>query len=210
VSSRGGARSRRPRPRVRPQPAPRPGFASQLRRRAQGAVFLGPDHHRHSGEVAPACGCWVLATDRSAWALMPYQSRARRSIPRGRCRDGCRASLRGGAKHGQVGDPAVRAVEREPGLAGGTVPRLGLAYAAVGGGLDAVGAAYHRDALLVPDRRAHGRTRLDRFPAGDGDRIGAPAWPGEVTPASPTARGRKRKSEPRCRRGAPEVGLSAC
>jgi PQQ-like domain len=152
---------------------------SKLRSRAKrgvlGRILLGP-----AGK-SPRLRRWVLAAALLGVALVPYPVQGATGVPpAGACRAGCRA-IASGAVPSMVrwATPLSGAWNVAPGLAG-TVPASGLAYAAVGGGLAAVGAGLTVTAYSSQTGVLQWQETLTGFPAG-AVIVSVRAWPGEVT-----------------------------
>jgi hypothetical protein len=152
---------------------------SRLRRRARRGV-LGRIRLGTAGK-SPRLRRWVLAAALLGVALVPYPVQGATGVsPAGACRAGCRA-IASGAVPSMVrwATPLSGAWNVAPGLAG-TVPASGLAYAAVGGGLAAVGAGLTVTAYSSQTGVPQWQDTLTGFPAGAAI-VSVRAWPGEVT-----------------------------
>jgi PQQ-like domain len=152
---------------------------SQLRRQAKrgvlGRILLG------TAGKSPRLRRWVLAAALLGVALVPYPVQGATGVsPAGACRAGCRA-IASGAVPSMVrwATPLSGAWNVAPGLAG-TVPASGLAYAAVGGGLAAVGAGLTVTAYSSQTGVLQWQDTLTGFPAGAAI-VSVRAWPGDVT-----------------------------
>jgi len=145
------------------------------RRAAHG--FLGRISFGAAG-TSPRLRRWVLAAALLGVALAPYPVQGAAGVPpAAACRGGCRA----GSVSGMVRwtTPLSGAWNVAPGLAG-TVPASGLAYAAVGGALAAVGAGLTVSAYSSRTGALEWQRTLTGFPAGAAI-SSVRAWPGEVT-----------------------------
>jgi PQQ-like domain len=123
----------------------------------------------------------VLAAALLGVALAPYPVQGAAGVsPAGTCRAGCRA-IASGTVPSMVRwtAPLSGAWNVAPGLAG-TVPASGLAYAAVGGGLVAVGAGLTVTAYSSRTGALQWQDTLTGFSAGAAI-VAVRAWPGEVT-----------------------------
>ncbi len=130
---------------------------------------------------SPRLRRWVLAAALLGVALVPYPVQGATGVPpAGACRAGCRA-IASGAVPSMVrwATPLSGGWNVAPGLAG-TVPASGLAYAAVGGGLAAVGAGLTVTAYSSQTGVLQWQDTLTGFPAGAAI-VSVRAWPGEVT-----------------------------
>ena len=152
---------------------------SQLRRRAKrgvlGRILLG------TAGKSPRLRRWVLAAALLGVALVPYPVQGATGVPpAGACRARCQA-IASGAVPSMVrwATPLSGAWNVAPGLAG-TVPASGLAYAALGGGLAAVGAGLTVTAYSSQTGVLQWQDTLTGFPARAAI-VSVRAWPGEVT-----------------------------
>jgi hypothetical protein len=119
----------------------------------------------------------VLAAALLGVALVPYPVQGAAGVPPATaCRSGCRAGVTSMVRWTT---PLSGAWNVAPGLAG-TVPADGLAYAAVGGGLAAVGAGLTVTAYSSRTGALEWQDTLAGFPAGAAI-VSVRAWPGEVT-----------------------------
>ena len=111
-------------------------------------------------------------------ALVPYPSTGATGAPPAAA---CRAACRPGAVPSMVRwtAPLPGAWVAAPGMTG-TVPSSGLAYAAVGGGVAAVGAGLTVSAYSAASGALEWQKTLTGFPAGAAI-VSVRAWPGEVT-----------------------------
>ena len=150
-------------------------FLSRLRRRARRGV-LGRIRLGTAGK-SPRLRRWVLAAALLGVALVPYPVQGAAGVPPATaCRSGCRAGVTSMVRWTT---PLSGAWNVAPGLAG-TVPADGLAYAAVGGGLAAVGAGLTVTAYSSRTGALEWQDTLTGFPAGAAI-VSVRAWPGEVT-----------------------------
>jgi putative pyrroloquinoline-quinone binding quinoprotein len=148
---------------------------SRLRRRARRGV-LGRIRLGTAGK-SPRLRRWVLAAALLGVALVPYPVQGASGVPPATaCRSGCRAGVTSMVRWTT---PLSGAWNVAPGLAG-TVPADGLAYAAVGGGLAAVGAGLTVTAYSSRTGALEWQDTLTGFPAGAAI-VSVRAWPGEVT-----------------------------
>ena len=147
----------------------------QLRRRARRGV-LGRIRLGTAGKSS-RLRRWVLAAALLGVALVPYPVQGAAGIPPAiACRSGCRAGVPSMVRWTT---PLSGAWNAAPGLAG-TVPASGLAYAAVGGGLAAIGAGLTVTAYSSRTGALEWQDTLTGFPAGAAI-VSVRAWPGEVT-----------------------------
>ena len=162
---------------------------SRLRRQARRGV-LGRIRLGTAGK-SPRLRRWVLAAALLGVALVPYPVQGAAGVPpAGACRANCRAIGSGVPSMVRWTTPLSGAWNVAPGLAG-TVPASGLAYAAVGGGLVAVGAGLTVTAYSSRTGALQWQGTLTGFPAGAAI-VSVRAWPGEVTAGvsyRPAARG---------------------
>ena len=154
-------------------------LAGRVRRRARRGV-LGRIRLGTAGK-SPRLRRWVLIAALLGVALVPYPVQGAAGVPpAAACRSGCRA-LGAGSAPSMVrwATPLSGAWNVAPGLTG-TVPASGLAYAAVGGGLAAVGAGLTVTAYSSRTGALEWQDTLTGFPAGAAI-VSVRAWPGEVT-----------------------------
>ncbi len=154
-------------------------LAGRVRRRARRGV-LGRIRLGTAGK-SPRLRRWVLIAALLGVALVPYPVQGAAGVPpAAACRSGCRA-LGAGSAPSMVrwATPLSGAWNVAPGLTG-TVPASGLAYAAVGGGLAAVGAGLTVTAYSSRTGALEWQDTLTGFPAGAAI-MSVRAWPGEVT-----------------------------
>jgi hypothetical protein len=120
----------------------------------------------------------VLAAVLLGVALVPYPSTGATGVPPAAA---CRSACRPGAVPSMVRwtAPLPGAWVAAPGMTG-TVPSSGLAYAAVGGGVAAVGAGLTVSAYSAATGALEWQKTLTGFPAGAAI-ASVRAWPGEVT-----------------------------
>ena len=179
---------------------PRRGSASRylgrVRRRARrgalGRIRLG------TAGKSPRLRRWVLAAALLGVVLVPYPLQGASGVPpAAACRAGCRAFASGSVPSMvRWTTPLSGAWDVAPGLAG-TVPASGLAYAAVGGGLAAVGAGLTVTAYSSRTGVLEWQDTLTGFPAGAAI-VSVRAWPGEVTAGvsyQPAGGGAARRTE---------------
>jgi hypothetical protein len=150
-------------------------LVARLRRRARLGV-LGRIRLGTAGK-SPRLRRWVLAAALVGVALVPYPVQGAAGVPPATaCRSGCRAGVPSMVRWTT---PLTGAWNVAPGLAG-TMPASGLAYAAVGGGLAAVGAGLTVTAYSSRTGVLEWQHTLTGFPAGAAI-VSVRAWPGEVT-----------------------------
>ncbi len=140
-----------------------------------GRILLG------TAGTSPRLRRWVLAAALLGVALVPYPVQGATEAPSAdACRARCQA-IASGAVPSMVrwATPLSGAWNVAPGLAG-TVPASGLAYAALGGGLAAVGAGLTVTAYSSQAGVLQWQDTLTGFPAGAAI-VSVRAWPGEVT-----------------------------
>jgi hypothetical protein len=127
---------------------------------------------------SPRLRRWVLAAVLIGVVLVPYPSTGATGAPPAAS---CRAACRPGAVPSMVRwtAPLPGAWVAAPGMTG-TVPSSGLAYAAVSGGVAAVGAGLTISAYSAATGAAEWQDTLTGFPAGAAI-VSVRAWPGEVT-----------------------------
>jgi hypothetical protein len=154
-------------------------LAGRVRRRARRGV-LGRIRLGTAGK-SPRLRRWVLIAALLGVALVPYPVQGAAGVPpAAACRSGCRAPGAGSAPSMvRWATPLSGAWNVAPGLTG-TVPASGLAYAAVGGGLAAVGAGLTVTAYSSRTGALQWQDTLTGFPAGAAI-VSVRAWPGEVT-----------------------------
>jgi hypothetical protein len=154
-------------------------LVGRVRRRARRGV-LGRIRLGTAGK-SPRLRRWVLIAALLGVALVPYPVQGAAGVPpAAACRSGCRA-LGAGSAPSMVrwATPLSGAWNVAPGLTG-TVPASGLAYAAVGGGLAAVGAGLTVTAYSSRTGALEWQDTLTGFPAG-AVIVSVRAWPDEVT-----------------------------
>jgi hypothetical protein len=153
------------------------GRLGRLKLGQRGASQLGPGRLGTAGR-SPRLRRWVLAAVLIGVALVPYPSTGATGAPPAAA---CRAACRPGAVPSMVRwtVPLPGAWVAAPGITG-TVPSSGLAYAAVGGGVAAVGAGLTVSVYSAASGALEGRRTLTGFPVGAAI-VSVRAWPGEVT-----------------------------
>ena len=147
----------------------------QMRRRAARGV-LGRIRLGTAGN-SPRLRRWVLALALVGIAVAPYPTQGAAGAPPATCRTGCRA----GSVPSMVRWTTALSGPWDvtPGLTG-TAPASGLAYAAVGGGVAAVGAGLTLSGYSARTGTLEWQDTLTGFPAGAAI-VSVRAWPGEVT-----------------------------
>jgi hypothetical protein len=143
----------------------------------RGASQRGPGRLGTAGR-SPRLRRWVLAAVLIGVALVPYPSTGATGAPPAAA---CRAACRPGAVPTMVRwtAPLPGAWVAAAGMTG-TVPSSGLAYAAVGGGVAAVGAGLAVSVYSAASGALEEQYTLTGFPAGAAI-MSVRAWPGEVT-----------------------------
>jgi hypothetical protein len=153
------------------------GRLGRLKLGQRGASQPGPGRLGTAGR-SPRLRRWVLAAVLIGVVLVPYPSTgATGASPAAACRAACRP----GAVPTMVRwtAPLPGTWVAAPGMTG-TVPSSGLAYAAVGGGVAAVGAGLTVSVYSAASGALEGQYTLTGFPAGAAI-MSVRAWPGEVT-----------------------------
>jgi hypothetical protein len=127
---------------------------------------------------SPRLRRWVLAAVLIAVALVPYPvTGATGTPPAAACRGGCQPGTMPSMVKWMATLPGTWVAA--PGLTG-TVPSSGLAYAATGGGVAAVGVGLAVYAYSAATGALEWQNTLSGFPAGAAI-VSVRAWPGEVT-----------------------------
>jgi collagen type I alpha len=150
-------------------------FLRRMRRRiatgSLGRISLG------TAGSSPRWRRWVLAVVLAGIVLAPYPTQSAAGPAPAACRAGCRP----GSVPSMVRwtTPLSGSWDVTSGLTG-TAPASGLAYAAVGGGVAAVGAGLTVTAYSSRTGALRWQETLTGFPAGAAI-VSVRAWPGEVT-----------------------------
>jgi len=163
-----------------------------MRRRAAhgilGRIRLGTAGH------SPRWRRWALAVVLVGIALAPYPTQGAAGAPPAGCRPGCRP----GSVPSMVGWTAALPGTWDVGSGlTGTAPASGLAYAAVGGDIAAVGTGLTVSGYSSRTGALQWRRTLTGFPSGAAI-VSVRAWPGEVTAGvsyRPANRGAARRTE---------------
>ncbi len=161
----------RPRARtVRGRP-PRPSARRRAANGIVGRISLG------TAAQSPRLRRWALALALLGVALVPYPSLSTAGVPTASaCRVGCRGAV---PRMVAWTAPLPGPWDVAPGLTG-TTPASGLAYAAIGDGVAAVGVGLRLYGYSARTGARLWRTTLAGFPAGAAI-VSVRAWPGEVT-----------------------------
>jgi hypothetical protein len=152
---------------------------------------------------------WVLAAVLLGVVLVPYPvTGATGAPPAAACRAGCRAGATPSMVKWTATLPGTWVAA--PGLTG-TVPSSGLAYAAIGGGVAAVGTGLAVYAYSTATGALEWQDELAGFPAGAAI-VSVRAWPGEVTAGvayQPAGRAPQRTEVVIAAAEGPKAGLAA-